>query len=322
VVFATYSVKPSPKIRTTALRLLDTRTGSSARSFYLVDRDADHDLGGVYIVEEAPREPAQFSTFRLFVSRTGSRRICTTCIQLNWVDDPIFPTFILSNTPPDNLVSKSYDFDTVQRPAHSNLYDFYSIEICSHILYDIPRSGVCSQTRLHRSAARTTELPPRCLSTTLQTPRPPSPSLSVSTPVLFPRALAGMVTGTGPSLVARTRLPGSRPRESLSRPVRRPSFSPRRPPRPPNGLWLSRTKNQGRDTTMEAVTVGQERRGHGEAQARAWHCEMGSRVASSPNIQLFSAMALLVSRPPICFWSLFQRPRRRSPLSTQTQDMF
>lgn len=53
-------------------------------------------------------------------------------------------------------------------------------------------------------ASKTAKHPPRWLSTTLPSRRPPSPGPTISTPSIFPRALARMVTGTSPSLVVKT----------------------------------------------------------------------------------------------------------------------
>ena len=291
-----YSVEhysePPPGLPLLNFRLVkqDPRRGS----FYSVDRDADHDLGGGYLFEEAPREPAPFSTFRLFVSGTGSRRICTPCFQLNWLGDTLPPDFCSVKHPSRQpglgiLRLSTHSLQSLRLLFHRNLLSYYSrpftfrdppllhhSDFFAHFpgfvrklasisssnkwttssgsnttspttatssstfrgLFAnslpspatsgrllrgrtsllalqrllLPLSGVCSQPHPHRPATtRIAELPPIWLSTTLQTRRPPSPSLSVSTPALFPPALAGMVTGTGPSLVAKTGLPGSRP---------------------------------------------------------------------------------------------------------------
>lgn len=62
-------------------------------------------------------------------------------------------------------------------------------------------------------ATRTAKHPPRWLSTTLPSRRPPSPGLMISTPSIFPRTLARKVTKTSPSLLVKTRQPRRRPRE-------------------------------------------------------------------------------------------------------------
>lgn len=264
-------------------------------------------------------------------------------------EDAIVPTIVLSSTPPEQLVFRLYDVDTLRQPAHTILFDFFGRNFLqSFFLPGFPLlapqrlrlrlSGFCSKTHSHRPATsgrlirgrtpllhrrdfsstfrvlfenslhhyqqadpffefehlfptagdfffhfpgfvqgpasllapqrlllllpgvcsqlhshhhyhqqqvddffgvehlfppasdffhflrfarklrpspatRTAKHPPRWLSTTLPSRRPPSPGPMISTPSIFPRTLARKVTKTSPSLLVKTRQPRRRPRE-------------------------------------------------------------------------------------------------------------
>lgn len=238
-------------------------------------------------------------------------------------EDAIVPTIVLSSTPPEQLVFRLYDVDTLRQPAHTILFDFFGrnflqsfflpgfpllapqrllLRLCEislpstsnskwtissesntfstagtssstfwvlfenplpptsnkwttysgsntssppqGLLFDfpgfvrkltpslstsgplfrvrtplphrqrllLPLSAVCSQTPPITSN-KEAKHPPRWLSTTLPSRRPPSPGPMISTPSFFPRTLARKVTKTSPSLLVKTRQPRRRPRE-------------------------------------------------------------------------------------------------------------
>lgn len=78
-------------------------------------------------------------------------------------EDAIVPTIVLSSTPPEQLVFRLYDVDTLRQPAHTILFDFFGRNFLqSFFLPGFPLlapqrlrlrlSGFCSKTHSHRPA--------------------------------------------------------------------------------------------------------------------------------------------------------------------------